>query len=164
MNINMLNSRYVKGAIVVIALLLAFYTVKSLNVPMPWDNLPVPGLLPSHGGVFSDYPINLQIENLLAEGTVKVTHQVTFDKDKNSYRYYYRIQNMGDKTILFNWEVLDRENPNFLELAVKEAHEVSFNDNSPPVIKQSQALILKQEGKIWTLIDKGVCVGPAPTS
>lgn len=115
------------------------------------------------GGVYSDYPINLQMESTLPNGYVKITHQVTYSDKEGKYRYYYRIQNTGNETILFNWEVLDRSTPSFLELSSKDSHEISFYDSRPPVLGKSQALVLKKSDKdMWRLVDKGVSIGPIP--
>jgi len=103
------------------------------------------------------YPMHYEISNKLGTSHVQASHRVTFDKTKNKFVYYYRVENCGDVDIMFRWDVLEQavgeSLPNMFSVKAKSVYEHRFESDAAPMIQNGGVLIYRQVGSDqWRLV------------
>jgi len=112
------------------------------------------------------YPMHYEMSNKLGTSHVQATHRVTFDKAKNKFVYYYRVENCGDVDIMFRWDVLEQAMgeglPNMFTVKANSVYEHRMESDSAPIIKNGGVLVYRQVGtEQWRMVPE-VYDAPGP--
>jgi len=114
------------------------------------------------------YPTHYEISNSLGTSHVKAVHRVRFDKTKNKFVYYYRVENLGEEEIMFRWNVLEQAMgeslPNMFRVKAKSVYEHEFLSDSAPTIRNGGVLVYRRIGEDqWRLVPEIYdAPGPVP--
>jgi len=128
-----------------------------IEISMPWEE---------SEGIKSNYPINLEIRGEASRDIVLV-HKVTYDMQKQMYIYYYRVEYIGQKTCLFNWEVLNlslEQLPTLMELVPGKKQEFTVYNSQPPMMYYGEVEVYYKKENNWHSQGLDVQPGPMPSS
>jgi hypothetical protein len=123
------------------------------------------------GGVYSDYPVNMEMK-LDDNSGFSVVQKVTFDQKTSEYVYYIRIEYLSDEneSIFFRWTVLDilegsEQEPYMMELVPGDIKEFTYKSTSPPRFHSGIfTTMYKLEGNKWAFDEhEDPVMGPIPS-
>lgn len=127
----------------------------------------------------NDYPVNRYYEEsgkiaYTSKGNVRIIHRVTWDQKDNMYVYFYRLEHVGENTVIVNWQVLDevfgtKKTPLLVVLKASgdaAAKEFTFKSKNPP--RRLDGLISvygkkDDSNQLWNYDVQVPLSGPVPT-